>query len=182
MPYALPSEKTLQLGEKALPLFQSGVPVGEIAVRLHVRPGNVRSALRHKGIAFRPAKTHCKRSHVLAEVGMRKINHGRGGLLMQCEACYQLSLSKKRVEYAKDKAKARRPKLCRNGHPTSKYWGLRGCRMCQSVRMTRGSKEVPRMLTWNDYAAAVDRDFAKPHWLKEAPAIKEWLVRNKIRN
>lgn len=168
----------------------ANVPIKEIAKTLGVTYNAVWQRCRTLGLPMpeRQYRTHCDKGHELAVVGTVLISKGRlKNPVAKCKPCYE---ARKEAENARRRA-ANRGSVCEMGHDQARYASPTGCRKCRSEQSKamhaaagRGNRTPfqPRpALTWEDYADAVDKDFALPHWEKRAPLIKQWLINRGVK-
>lgn len=161
-----------------------------IAATLGLPYDLVRRHIMRMGAFVTPAqRTHCpRRHHRYAEVGSTVTERGH----RVCHACRDMhSVKCKQASRLKEnrKRKARTAEIremealetCPAGH--SKRWNTRAdgqCSPCLRSAAKASVAEAKSLWTWDQWADQRDKEFATPAYLRMAPAIKEWLVRNKV--
>jgi hypothetical protein len=170
----------------------SGMGVQEIASHLRVPYHRVWVALQRLGVATstKPEPGFCKNGHDLAIEGTKLVNKGPGR--PPCWICVQCDRERRKRRIQMRKEQGGTAFACSKNHSKTKWGGPTGCRLCAQQRAfamhraRKASQPMPLppmvpMYSWDDYAQAVDDDFAKPHWMKRAPAIREYLINNNVK-
>lgn len=178
-------------------LREAGMGTTEIAAHLKVPYATVWKFLHRIGIlrvhGDKPQPGYCRGGHDLSIEGTKLVNKGPGR--SPCWICVACDRERRARSIQRKKAAAQSNPVCAKGHSKADYGSPNGCRLCAQQRAyamhrARLAKQPPpppqqvvaAKYTWFDYADALDRDFGQPHWLHTAPAIKEYLLKNKIVN
>jgi hypothetical protein len=178
--------------EKLKAMRDAGMSVQEIASHLHAPYHRVWVALQRIGVATtnKPQPGFCKNGHDLSVEGTKLVNKGPGR--PPCWVCVLCDRERRKRRTEAKKAQDPNAFACPKNHSKAKWGGPTGCRLCAQQRAfamhrSRKSSQPPPprpalpMYSWEDYVQAVDDDFAKPHWMRRAPAIREYLIKNNVK-
>jgi hypothetical protein len=174
-------------------LRDQGMSIHEIATHLKVSYQSVWKLLSKMGKTSgqNPRPGFCRKGHDLSVEGTKLVNKGPNRT--PCWICVRCDRERRRRRRAIKNGAFEGH--CPKGHSTTVWGGPTGCRLCAQHRAIAQHRERRALLppappkkkqtflySWQDYADAVERDFAKPHWLREAPAIREYLIKNNVTN